>query len=32
MLKKARSRWYPAETIISADNADNLALFSNSPV
>ena len=32
MLKKDRSRWYPAETIINADSADNLTLFANTPV
>ena len=30
-LKKARSRWYPAETIMDADCADDIALLVNTP-
>ena len=30
-LKKARSRWYPAETMIDADYADDLAFLVNTP-
>ena len=30
-LKKARSRWYPSQTIMDADYADDLALFANIP-
>ena len=29
--KKARSRWYPAETITDADYADDKALLANTP-
>ena len=28
-LKKARSRWYPTETIIDADYIDDLMLLAN---
>ena len=30
-LKKARSRWHPAETITDADYADDIALLANTP-
>ena len=30
-LKKARSGWYPAETITDADNVDDIALLANTP-
>ena len=30
-LKKAKSRWFPAETITDADNADDIVLLSNTP-
>ena len=29
--KKARSRWFPAETILDANYADDLALLANTP-
>ena len=31
MLKKVRSRWYPAETITFEDYADDLVLLANTP-
>ena len=31
MLKKKRSRRYPAQTITDADNADDIALLANTP-
>ena len=31
-LKKARNRYYPAETIMDADYADYLVLLANTPV
>ena len=31
MLKKKRSRWYPAKTITDADYADDIALLANTP-
>ena len=31
ILKKARSRWYPAQTITNADYADDMALLANVP-
>ena len=30
-LKKARSRWYPAETMRDADYADDQELLANTP-
>ena len=30
-LKKARSRWYPAQTIMDADYADDIVLLTNTP-
>ena len=30
-LKKAWSRWYPAQTISDADYADDIALLENAP-
>ena len=30
-LTKAQSRWYPAETIMDADYADDLTLLPNTP-
>ena len=29
--KKLKSRWYPTEIIIDADNADDLVLLANMP-
>ena len=31
IVKKARSRWYQAESITKADYADDLALLTNTP-
>ena len=31
MLKKARSRWYPTDTITDANYADDLVLLANTP-
>ena len=30
-IKKAKNRWYPAETITDADNPDDLILLVNLP-
>ena len=30
--EKARSRWYPAQTITNADSADDMALLGNTPI
>ena len=30
-LKKARSRWYPTETMKNVDDADDLVLLANTP-
>ena len=31
MLKKVRSRRYPAETVTDTDNADDIAFLANTP-